>query len=141
MIAPTHKIIIDKDADYEIWIQVPATTTSSLNVSGYKWIFQLYNSKGAKLVNAAPIIYSFTDTCPGTVENPDTDSIDGWVKVKIDSAKTTKLPTNPTDTDETTFNTVYNYRYTITIKEDTEVEDTSTTKELRIARGKCAVRV
>jgi hypothetical protein len=150
MIAPDHKIIIDIGSDYEIWIQVPDGSLAFKDVREWNWTLKLYSGgKGA----TAPIQYKtdFTGVCPGLQAEDDTlyddqdpvdyekiQSLNGWVKVKIDAADTATFTTG-LSADVDSFATEYNYRYTLDINDDA-ITPGLDTEEIRILRGKCAIR-
>ena len=133
MTAADHRIIIEKGADYSIEIQVSENGIVMKDVTGYSvlMVIKFQDSNGDIQVR---------DTIAGILVEDTEGSgtyLNGNIAVVIDKAITATYPTllatglNP-------FTTEYNYFYTIDITEDDAV---SVDKEnIRVLRGKCAVR-
>ena len=143
MIAPEKKIIIDKGADYEMWIQVPDGEFANKDVRNWKWTLRImndnkdsdpteykviegiagagtytpttYNPDGS--VKDNPIFNGIAKTPSAqiTVPSEENDARNGWIKIKIDSSDTFTYDTRIEGLNK--FITEYNYFYTITIYE------------------------
>ena len=146
MVAPDHKIIIDKGSDYQILIQVPETNMSIKDVRGWTWTFKIYNQ--GKGPDSPELYKTYSMSCPAytndlnsldyTNDYDEIQAANGWVNIRIDASDTATLLTG-ISAEVDSFATEYNYRYTIDIV-DGNVTPGLDSEEIRILRGRCAIR-
>ena len=132
--AANHRIIIEKGSDFQITIQVSDNGIDMKDLNGYtvEMTIQYQDTEG---------LIQVLDTIAGVLV-PDEPGghtyLNGYFKVVIDKSTTAGYPTR-VSSDLNQFITEYNYNYHIDITENSTV---SVGKEnLRVLRGKCAVRV
>jgi len=135
MTAAEKKLIIEKGSDYLAMFRVPhddGITTRDL--TGWTWEVKVY--KVTDVSNPVAVV-------TGLAGSRGEDVANGNVDIYLDSASAIQsLPCKPDSQTESIlvddpFATEYNYRYTITLIEG----GSSPKREMRIARGKLAVRV
>ena len=137
MTAAEHKIIIEKGADFSIDIQVfEDVSVKILNATNDTVTMKLkhvvtqadINAGGAYAALSVGDVYSVA-IGTGTV----VDASLGKINVLIDKNETASLSTRIVSADVSPFSTEYNYFYDITLV-------TNTTEDIKVVRGKCAVR-
>lgn len=148
MTSDEKKIILDKGSDYKLLLTIPADDgINERNIAGWKWEFVLYDATTGEKISGNGItngvIASATlSTAADDFTNVDAPIINqanhGKLDVVIDSAVTSTLDTKIVG-DEDKFGTYFRYFYTLTIYELPLVAGVS--REMRLARGKLAVRV
>jgi len=146
MTAADHKIIIEKGADFTIEVQAyEGLTPKDLSTDSWTVVMNIQHLDADNTIVStnteevspkAPSVYAV-----GSI----IDDVNGIVQIRIDNTDTINLPTGINDdtflgktdqTDISPFSTEYNHFYTITL-----VNATTNTEDLRLLRGKCAIRV
>jgi len=146
MTAANHDIIIEKNSDFVINVQVTEGIGTQKNISGYTP--KLYLMKQVKVADVSQVYYvpsvpanastAVAAIATGTV----TDAVNGEFTVTIDKRITAALDTNLPEDIHSEFATIYTYFYYISIDNTpSNVTDTSTTDTLKVLRGRCAVRI
>lgn len=133
MTAGNHKIIIEKGADFKIDLQVSENGIDMKDLTGYtiEMVIKYADEAGA-VQTLDTIAGALIEDTPGSGTY-----LNGYCEVIIDKAVTATYPTR-VGTDLNAFATEYNYHYHIEVTEDVAV---SAGKEnLRILRGKAAIR-
>ena len=133
MTASENKIILDKGSDYRLQLKVKDDDgINDRDLTGWGWKFVILNKDGTTndTISAA---------FPGTYTGDDLSN--GACTVAIDSTITALMNTAIIIADNV-FNTEYNYWYTLTIYQDgAGLDNDLATREMRVLRGKLAIRV
>jgi len=131
--AADHRIIIEKGADFKINVQVSENGITNKDLTGFtvEMVIKYEDPQGV-ITELDTIIGELVEDAPGSGTY-----LDGNISVTIDKAVTATYATRITPP-VSPFATEYHYFYNIDINEGVVTADK---ENLRVLRGKCAVRV
>lgn len=137
MTAAEKKIILEQGSDYRIQLRVKADDgINDKDLDGWTWTFKIYNKDGTVYPIAGDPLTDvpFDGTFAGD------DLLNGQGTVNIDSLITAAIDTGITG-NVNPFDTEFNYYYTLTIKGTESPANSEPSREMRIMRGRLAVRI
>ena len=133
MTAAEKKIILDKGSDYRLQLKIKDDDgINDRDLTGWGFKFIIYSLDGTE--------YTSIDKLLSGAFSGD-DLVNGACTIDIDSTLTSTYSTAIAGTEDV-FSTLYNYYYTLTLYEDgANLDNAIDTREMRVARGKLAVRL
>jgi len=139
MKAAEKKIVIEKGADFNLKITVTEGIGTAKNISdhtmGMKIMKQDSNGNIVYLHPGNNTEGAEFNSIPYTFEGSVTDAVNGECNIPIDKDVTASFPLSTTGND--VFATEYSYNYII----DLVSTDIGNGEDMRLLRGRCAVRV
>jgi hypothetical protein len=134
MTSAEQKIILDKGSDYRLQLYVKDDNgLSNKDLTGWGWVIKVY-----AIGNVDTAYKTFSATFDGDFSGD--DLANGRCTVHINSVDTGSMVTG-IPAEEDPFSTQYNYYYTLTLTGPESVDQLDTVREMRVLRGKMAVRV
>lgn len=134
MTAAEKKIILEKGSDYRLQLLIKDDGgIANKDLDGWSWVFNVYSK-----TDVTTPAYTFSSEFSG--DFPGEDLTNGACTVHIDSASTSTMNTLIPE-GEDPFMTDYNYYYTLTLSGPEGTGTLDDNREMRVLRGKLAVRV
>jgi hypothetical protein len=133
MTSAEKKIILDKGSDYRLQLYIKSDDgIGDRDLTGWGWVMTIF-AKDDPTIAVSTLSATFDGNFSGD------DLVNGRCTVHVDSTVTAGLPTG-IETTAYPFLTEYSYYYTLTVTGSELPGSLDPTRQMRVMRGKLAVR-